>query len=437
MIQLIFKQLWNQRKSNAWIFLEIIVAGVFLWYTVDSAFVKTAVRSIPAGYTEKGKYAITLDAYFPKHKHYDQSVTEKEHEAALRRIMDQVRNLPEVESFYLAQNSARPNGLNWSGGQFFPDTTAMNEKKYHHAQWYEVYDGDGSDFTYTLGLTDARTGEELHMAKPDPMRENCYISEHLAQEMFGDQDPIGQQLYESKEQMYTVKGVFKEVRTSFNKLPYSLVVFGEKQLPKFSISIDAMIVVRLKDGVDGDAFVARFMEKTAPTMKGANIYVSDVKSLGDLREEYGNIMNIYNKQRVQYALIVFTLLCIFLGMVGTFWIRAHARRQEIGLMRSMGASSTTIVQQFLCESWLLVTVGFLLSLLGVANLLVIGEGMAQPEGGYDAAANVNYWMFETTPHFVVVTILTYVLLLAISWIGTYIPVQRASKVLPAEALRDE
>ena len=148
-------------------------------------------------------------------------------------------------------------------------------------------------------------------------------------------------------------------------------------------------------------------------------------------------MNIYNKQRVQYALIIFSLLCIFLEMVGTFWIRAHARRQEIGLMRSMGASGTRIVQQFLCESWLLVTVGFALSLLGVANLLVIGEGMVQPEGDYDAVANVNYWMFETMPHFVAVTILTYVLLLAISWIGTYIPVQHAIKVLPADALRDE
>ena len=63
--------------------------------------------------------------------------------------------------------------------------------------------------------------------------------------------------------------------------------------------------------------------------------------------------------------------------------------------------------------------------------------MTQPQGGYEPSANASYWMFEEVPHFMVVTLLTYVLLLAISWIGTYIPVRKAMKVLPADALRDE
>ena len=106
-------------------------------------------------------------------------------------------------------------------------------------------------------------------------------------------------------------------------------------------------------------------------------------------------------------------------------------------MRSLGASTLTIVKQFFCESWLLVTVGLMLSLIAVVNLLVMGNGMTQPQGGYEASANANYWMFEDVPHFIAVTLLTYVFLLAISWIGTYIPVHKAVKVLPADALRDE
>ena len=106
-------------------------------------------------------------------------------------------------------------------------------------------------------------------------------------------------------------------------------------------------------------------------------------------------------------------------------------------MRSLGASTLTIVKQFFCESWLLVTLGFILSLIGLANLLVMGNGMTQPQGGYEASANANYWMFEKAPHFITVTLLAYVLLLVISWIGTYLPVQKAVKVTPADALRDE
>ena len=42
-----------------------------------------------------------------------------------------------------------------------------------------------------------------------------------------------------------------------------------------------------------------------------------------------------------------SLLCIFLGMLGTFWVRCDDRRQDIGVMRGLGASKTTIVRQFL------------------------------------------------------------------------------------------
>ena len=434
MINLIFKQLWNQRKMNTWIFLEIVVAGVFLWYTVDTAFVATAVNLIPNGYEEEGMYQIELDGYRPNHKLFDKEVATKENrEATLQRMMDQIHNIPEVQSFYLAGRASHPNSMSWSGGQFFPDTLSMAEHKYQHAQWYEVYDGGGSDFLSTMGLKDAETGEVLSMAKGEQIPNRCYISEDFAKNLFGSENPINQKVYEDGQRQYTVKGVFEQVKTIESSLPYALIVMCTQEMPINS----PMFVVRLKKEVDGEQFAERFMKEIAPTMKGGNLYVTDVKSMASLRNEHGKIMNVYNRQRLQYSLISFTLLCIFLGMVGTFSIRTNARRQEIGLMRSLGASTLAIVKQFFCESWLLVTLGFILSLIGIANLLVMGDGMTQPQGGYNPAANASYWMFEDAPHFMIVTLLTYVLLLTISWIGTYIPVRKAIKVLPADALRDE
>ena len=91
----------------------------------------------------------------------------------------------------------------------------------------------------------------------------------------------------------------------------------------------------------------------------------------------------------------------------------------------------------MCESWLLVTLGFILSMIIVINVLVAGSGMSVPVGGFVENANVDVWMFHETPHFVLVTAISYLLILVISWIGTYIPVHRTAKVLPADALRDE
>ena len=126
-------------------------------------------------------------------------------------------------------------------------------------------------------------------------------------------------------------------------------------------------------------------------------------------------------------------------MVGTFWIRSNARREEIGLMRSMGASQGCIVRQFLMEAWILVTIAFLLSLWGVTNYVYI-EGFAEPAklllfGDYHP--DPAYWQNRVLPHFMVVTLITYVLLLLTALVGTYIPVRRAARTLPADALRDE
>ena len=40
---------------------------------------------------------------------------------------------------------------------------------------------------------------------------------------------------------------------------------------------------------------------------------------------------------------VFFLLCTFIGMVGTFWIRCNNRRGEIGIMKSMALRSLGFV----------------------------------------------------------------------------------------------
>ena len=54
-----------------------------------------------------------------------------------------------------------------------------------------------------------------------------------------------------------------------------------------------------------------------------------------------------------------------------------------------------------------------------------------------AILDMSYWQNQPVMHFCIVTLMTYIILLVIALIGTYIPVKRASHILPADALRDE
>lgn len=58
MLQTILHQLWNQRRQNAWIFLELLVVSFFLWTVIDPIYVLTANHAIDRGYNPEGLYVV-------------------------------------------------------------------------------------------------------------------------------------------------------------------------------------------------------------------------------------------------------------------------------------------------------------------------------------------------------------------------------------------
>ena len=184
--------------------------------------------------------------------------------------------------------------------------------------------------------------------------------------------------------------------------------------------------------MDVPTFEKRFKAEVVPQLNVGNFYFTKLGRFADIRHKYENESGVTNTLRLQYSLAGFALLCVFLGMVGTFWIRCNARRQDIGLMRSMGATKKVIRNQFLMEAWLLVTIAFVVSLPLTMHRIYV-SGFANPsENG-----NPVYWQNQPLTHFLIVSILAYIVLLIIALLGTYAPVTRAAKILPAEALRDE
>ena len=195
-------------------------------------------------------------------------------------------------------------------------------------------------------------------------------------------------------------------------------------------------VIRLKPDVDASAFKRRFQQEVAPLLSVGNYYFDNLQKFSALSDAYAMRSGVTNKLRLQYALTGFALLCIFLGMVGTFWIRSNTRREEIGVMRSMGASQACIVRQFLIEAWLLATIAFAVVipfLLYHAHV----NGLYALEMKEYFVPNPAYGQNRFDFHFTVVLLFSYLILLLVALVGTYIPVRRAARTLPVEALREE
>lgn len=437
---ILLHQIWNQRRQNLWIFIELLIAGFFLWMVIDPIYVITANRLIPQGGDTRGMYVLNLGQYDDSFGEYDPTqdsaqVMSRHYEDILRTV----RTCPEVDAFTIAAYGSFPNSMSWNGMQLFNDDSLMV-----HVQQYRYVPLDESDLVRTYGMRDVRTGRPITLPADFAHRGMIAISEQAARRLFGTVAAVGRTIYESPERKYPheVAAVFRTYKHYTSEQPYPMAVtaLGEMNMNAY-VCYMYNIVFRLKPGVDAKAFETRFAKEVAPTLAQGNFYFDSLKTFDEYSREKALGSGVTNKLRLQYALGGFALLCIFLGMVGTFFIRANARREEIGILRALGVSRAGIVRRFLGEACVLVTVAYLLALLVVANY-VYAAGFADGVNslswmGKELPIDPAYAQNRPWPHFLWVTGLTYAVLLLTALVGTWIPVRRAARILPVEALREE
>ena len=63
MIKIIRHQLWNQRRQNGWIFVELVIVSFFLWTVIDPIYVLTSNLALDPGYDEERAYALYTVSY--------------------------------------------------------------------------------------------------------------------------------------------------------------------------------------------------------------------------------------------------------------------------------------------------------------------------------------------------------------------------------------
>lgn len=435
MIKIIFNLIWNQRRMNGWIFIELLVVGFFLWIVLDPICVLTATKNISPGYEEEGRMVVRLTKYEATNARYDAEAEKNDSMkvAHYERVARIIRDLPEVESLSIPIQMSFPGSGNWSGMMLYRDTADVAENKSVHMQWYAFVKGSNPFATY--GMKNVHTGNCLN-----PEIKGIYISENLAVELFGTNDVVGKKVYQNqhKDTELTIAGVFEDYKHYEYQQPYPLLIY-------FQNGIEASpymhwrypFVFKLKEGVNEETFKKRFVSEVAPQLAWGNLRFHSITSFSEVIEDNNEMGGINNKIRLNYALAGFAVLCIFLGMLGTFWIRSNARRQEIGVMRSMGASKQRIVVQFLTEAALLVTMAFICTLPLLLHYVHV-EGMYETGfTGSNPIVSPKYWVNNFGCHFGIVSMITYFILLFVALVGTLIPVKRAADVLPADALRDE
>ena len=118
-MKMIFNNLWNRRRNNVWLFVELVLITLLTWVMADNVAVSVADRSLPVGY-DSDRLVIAGVASLPPSApgyrgEYDSVAANAEAVAA---IMQQLRALDGVE------RAANMGDASLIGGQS-STTTAM------------------------------------------------------------------------------------------------------------------------------------------------------------------------------------------------------------------------------------------------------------------------------------------------------------------------
>ena len=436
MITKIIHQIWNERKQNAWLFLELIVAIIFLWLAIDPLFTLVCRNNLPKGYTPEKVYRVKYEAFVTDPSSYQASENNKAEFMA--QLTNALNSLPEIECCFMSQAGLEPNPAGYSSTMVaIPDDRPDSLIDWKNARVYNIVANEKSRFFETVRAIDVKTGKVLQQADYAG-KDGAYLSRRQAMALFGTTDVVGKKFINVHHDSFTILGVFEDLQMISYDEYTPIVLYCNNNVDKHTFRDE--IYFRLKDSADEDEFKKKFENEFMPKYSHGIYHIMGLQSYMDCIEEYDKQYNITNKYRLYTGLSGFALFCAFMGVFSAFWIRTNSRRRDIGIMRSVGATASSAVGQFVTEAMILVTVAFIVSMPLIAHYIYV-EGFAEP------LAKVPTWVHNETPdqsylhnralpHFAIVTAIAYLLISAIAIAGSLLPASRITRSLPADALRE-
>lgn len=422
MIKHILKIIWAQRKSNGWILGELIVVMCALWFMTDKLWVDTRCYNAPMGYdiSDTWRFELsTLSSQAPRYvpdSLYDSNPTQD-----LLSLMDRLRQDPLVDEACATYWSI-PYGNAESWGSMYPvgeDTAAFVGKSFHKLSV-------GPTYFDVLRIKD-KEGRAVTPLVKDAFRP-MVVTADGEKEFFQGKSAVGRQISGNPElrDPSTVVAVLPTFRSNDFDRPENCaftILKGEslEEAVKTFGATATGLLVRMKRPMAEDEMYA-FLEGMGDRLRVNNLFVHGVTRLADMRDLKLGFKKKENSKKL--SMMAFLLVNVFFGIVGTFWLRTERRRGEIGLRMAIGSSRGALGRYMYME-------GLTLLALTVPLLLVFAFNMTFLD------KLDTYREPLSVLRFLVTFGASYLLMGGMICLGVWLPVKKAVRMAPAEALHYE
>jgi putative ABC transport system permease protein len=411
----LLRLIWNRKRQNFLLTLEIFFSFIALFGVVLLAMQFASNSRLPLGYTIDRVWSITVD----RKENDDDPVVKSRHRAIYRQLLLALREMPQVE---VAAASFTSPYANWSWG----GRTRLHGGRQIDHSVNSVTDDFPAVFQMPL-VAGRWFSREDDVATWTPVMVNV----RMAREIFGDGNAVGQIIPEERDpndpppdptekpEVRRVVGVFEDFRKDGDLSTPENFLFQRMRLddgePK--AAVPGRLVVRLAPATPAafeETLVKRLMAE-APNWS-FEVEHEDVMRESKLRQ--------YTMPLAAVGTVAgFLLLMVALGLTGVVWQSVTYRIREFGLRRAKGATIAHIRRQVLVEMVIMTSLAVLVAVVLIAQLPLLP---LPPD-----ADVISGSVFVTS--LAISTAAVYLVTLLCGWY----PSRLATRVQPAEALHYE
>jgi putative ABC transport system permease protein len=288
-----------------------------------------------------------------------------------------------------------------------------------------TYEGASHDVSELVGTypsyfeaSNSPIGDGTYFTNDDVLtaRKVVVLGESVAEDLFGDVDPIGKRVsysfgggFQFNPAWLTLVGVVADARvTSVDETGKHVLYLPEAQ----SFPAQAVLVRTAGDPRPVTPQVIETLRALDPARPLEHVF-----TLAELRDES------LAPQRLNATLfVIFAALALFIAAVGVAAVLAFTvstRRRELGIRAALGAVPLRLLGMVLRDGGIMATVGLLLGAAGSIVLTRFLQGQLYEVRPLDAATFVAVGA----------------VLLAVALIAALVPARRATKTAPVEVLR--
>lgn len=389
MIKHLFKLIWNKKKQNSLMIIEMLVSFLVIFAVFSLLVFYYSNYKQPTGFDYNDVWAVSYSS--PENIQSNDSSM-----LFFSTVKQMLRSMPEIKELSFTSNnipfsmSTSNSGFDYKGKSVLANNYTVEDD---YAKVLNVHLVDGRWFT----------GAD-NVSKIAPI----VINEKLKGELFGNENPIGKIIGEKPDQLKVV-GVIQNMKDKGDYQPIENGMYRRMDTAGYKYGT---ILLKVSPGADA-AFESKLFKALSNAI-GTSIEIEH------LDKKLVSKNKIFLVPAIIFMIVAgFLIINVALGLFGVLWYNINKRKGEIGLRRAVGASGNSVSKQLVGEALVLSTLALIIGSFFAVQFPLLNV--------FDLPASV----------YIIALLLAVVFIYVLVIICALYPGRQAASIFPAVALHEE